>query len=99
MGSWGNLLPEDIIGVIPSSMSVPLLDANIMRSQYKGSPSSLSKSSSVQSNALTSVGGNNAIQRHLTHDQEDEKCKSLRWEFDISPVLINAVRDSLIRQS
>ena len=30
-------MPEEIIGVMPSSISVPLLLANIMRSQYRGS--------------------------------------------------------------
>ena len=30
-------MPEEIIGVVPSSINVPLLLANIMRSQYMGS--------------------------------------------------------------
>ena len=30
-------MPEEMIGVVPSSMRVPLLLANIMRSQYIGS--------------------------------------------------------------
>lgn len=30
-------MPEEMIGVVPSSMSVPLLLANIIRSQYIGS--------------------------------------------------------------
>ena len=30
-------MPEEIIGLIPSSINVPLLLANIMRSQYIGS--------------------------------------------------------------
>jgi len=34
--SW-KTIPEEIIGVIPNSMSVPLLLAIIMRSQYRGS--------------------------------------------------------------
>ena len=34
--SW-KTMPEEIIGVMPSSISVPLLLANIMRSQYRGS--------------------------------------------------------------
>lgn len=33
-------MPEDIIGVIPNSISVPLLLANIIRSQYIGSDES-----------------------------------------------------------
>lgn len=33
-------MPEEIIGVIPSSISVPLLLANIIRSQYRGSDES-----------------------------------------------------------
>lgn len=30
-------MPDEIIGVIPNSMRVPLLEANIIRSQYRGS--------------------------------------------------------------
>lgn len=30
-------MPEDMIGVIPSSINVPRFEANIIRSQYKGS--------------------------------------------------------------
>lgn len=30
-------MPEEMIGVIPNSISVPRLLANIIRSQYKGS--------------------------------------------------------------
>ena len=30
-------MPEEMIGVVPSSISVPLLLANIIRSQYMGS--------------------------------------------------------------
>lgn len=30
-------MPEEIIGVIPNSIRVPLLEANIIRSQYRGS--------------------------------------------------------------
>lgn len=33
-------MPEEMIGVIPSSINVPLLLANIMRSQYRGSDES-----------------------------------------------------------
>ena len=33
-------MPEEMIGVIPSSISVPLLLANIIRSQYRGSDES-----------------------------------------------------------
>lgn len=34
--TW-NTIPEEIMGVIPSSINVPLLLANIIRSQYIGS--------------------------------------------------------------
>ena len=34
--SW-KTIPEEIIGVIPSSIRVPRLLANIIRSQYRGS--------------------------------------------------------------
>lgn len=30
-------MPDEMIGVVPSSMSVPLLLASIIRSQYMGS--------------------------------------------------------------
>lgn len=30
-------MPDDMIGVVPNSISVPLLLANIILSQYKGS--------------------------------------------------------------
>lgn len=33
-------MPEEMIGVIPSSIKVPLLLANIIRSQYRGSDES-----------------------------------------------------------
>jgi hypothetical protein len=33
-------MPEEMIGVIPSSIRVPLLLANIIRSQYRGSDES-----------------------------------------------------------
>lgn len=33
-------MPEEMIGVIPNSISVPLLLANIIRSQYRGSDES-----------------------------------------------------------
>ena len=33
-------MPEEMIGVIPSSINVPLLLANIIRSQYRGSDES-----------------------------------------------------------
>lgn len=34
--TW-NTMPEEIMGVIPNSISVPLLLASIIRSQYRGS--------------------------------------------------------------
>ena len=34
--SW-KTMPEEIIGVVPSSMRVPRLLANIIRNQYRGS--------------------------------------------------------------
>ena len=30
-------MPEEMIGVVPNSINVPLLLANIIRSQYRGS--------------------------------------------------------------
>lgn len=38
--SW-KIIPEEMIGVVPNSISVPLLDASIIRSQYSGSDVSL----------------------------------------------------------
>ncbi len=36
-GHTWKTMPEEMIGVIPSSISVPRLLANIIRSQYRGS--------------------------------------------------------------
>ena len=36
MRTW-KTMPEEMMGVVPSSIKVPLLLANIMRSQYIGS--------------------------------------------------------------
>ena len=33
----GKTMPEEMIGVVPNSINVPLLLANIIRSQYSGS--------------------------------------------------------------
>ena len=38
--SW-KTIPEEMMGVVPSSINVPLFEASIMRSQYNGSEVSL----------------------------------------------------------
>ena len=75
--SW-KTMPEEMMGVIPSSISVPRLLAIIMRSQYKGSEVSMRHRLTLV-HAVFSLffychtRRHNAIQRHLAHDQEDDQ--------------------------
>jgi len=72
--SW-KTMPEEMMGVIPSSISVPRLLAIIMRSQYNGSEvstRSLDHASSCFA-PLQHTGRHNAVQRHLAHHQEDDQ--------------------------
>ncbi len=65
---------DEIIGVIPNSINVPRLDANIIRSQYLHHHLSMyvSKQRGLEYvQRIGGVGGDNAIERHLGHDQEE----------------------------
>ena len=75
--SW-KTMPEEMMGVIPSSISVPRLLAIIMRSQYKGSEVSMRHRLTLVHAVFSLLFDchtrrHNAIQRHLAHDQEDDQ--------------------------